>query len=492
MTSILEKLLQNRPQENAGSDTGVSKVKGQHPATSKEVRTALDGAAPPPPRGTANHKTTRGSERRHRHSDPAPVNRHRNITKGDKTSTPGGHGMARRGDICMEDLLERLQGLRSDKGQEGEGEEEETSRTKKSLKLERTTSLPPFSQHGIQQTPYLDNTDDRGRHGLGGACTRPLSRSHGDGEYRRDLERQRLGREGHGNRTVNRYHFGHAHRKHKRRTRSDGKPEVGGACLVDMSLDDDCPGVTMVRKPVRHHSRSSKGKGKGGVAGSEDRGKRGGGGGVSGRREGVDTGPEHEAWSTEVNTNFPVRAGGSRGHSRPTDSHGAGVGKGHPKLVMTLENLQKAALILEKSTEFESTSGGEGLQSRGEEEELHGGSDEHDHSQVHPSHTQHFVCHASTSERDFMSGSGRAEADYSWRDHAPRFSRNGRESPATDMAVANLDLDSERMLRPLNSLSGDVVGSQCVRCEEATLVRHMHFHSAHHHYHHIICHHSQP
>lgn len=202
----------------------------------------------------------------------------------------------------------------------------------------------------------------------------------------------------------------------------------------------------------------------------------------------MDTAPqEHEVWSKGHHHGdpSPPRAGWSRGHGSPTHL----PGKGPPTLVMTLEDMQKAALTLEKSAEFES--GGEGLESREEEEELHGGSDDPDHTQVHPSHTQHFVCHTPTSERDILSlgGGPVVEAEYSWRDdHTPQFPRNGRDSPATDMAVANLDLYSESMLQPLTSPPGDVMvgSSQCARCEEASLVRHLH------HYHHIICHHSQP
>lgn len=161
-------------------------------------------------------------------------------------------------------------------------------------------------------------------------------------------------------------------------------------------------------------------------------------------------------------------------------------GNDGPTLVMTLEDVQRAALLLERSAEFVES---------GEEEVL---GDENYTTQVHPQTVSALlgsVNPLSTRDMDDGSESGRAEANFHWRDmpYTSLPSRSGRDSPATDMAVACLDMNSERMLHPLN-MSRSMewrAGTVCEAAVGGSYQQHLHLHN-HHHYHHIIHHHSQP
>ena len=334
-------------------------------------------------------------------------------------------------------------------------------------KLERTASLPPLNRHQVkpetQQQLYsptdqrLANFEPTTRGGEGSglqhrwsghveqetALPHLRSKSHGESDWRsmrphRQARRERRcgkcgggGGTGAGGEGENRYHL-HGSRKRSGRTKSDGKQRDSGSnrTRVDPSLDDDCPGVleNRVRRPRHHQYLCKQCLGGGAAAERGSRGSKGGGAGS------VPTSTGRKGWDGGDPTIPPGRSTNTGGQDGPT-------------LVMTLEDV-RAALLLEKSTEFVES---------GEEETLLGGDDSHHTSQVYPQtvsslldSTPHGV--RPSSARDDVSESGRAEADYCWREvpYTSLPSRSGRDSPATDMAVACLDMNSERMLRPLN------------------------------------------
>lgn len=379
----------------------------------------------------------------------------------------------------VEDLLQKLRELHC------KDEKIEEPSVREPPKLERTASLPPLSHHQLKpETQQLDSVNfepaTRGGESSGlqrqseqeNALRHPRSRSHGESDYRsvrRQARRERRcgrcgGGGGAGAEGENRYQ--HSSRKRSGRSRSDGKQRDSGGSVarVDPSLDDDCPGVLQNRvRRYRHHQHLCKQCS--GVGATAERGGRGKGGGAGS----VPTSTGRKGWDSGEH---PVPPGQSIGS------------QDGPTLVMTLEDVQRAALLLEKSTEFVES---------GEEEALLGGDNGHT-PQVYPQTVSALLDSAShginpSSTRDDVSESGRAEADYCWREtpYTSLPSRSGRDSPATDMAVACLDMNSERMLRPLNG-SRSMEWRGAISCQP-----HLHLHShSHHHYHHIIHHHSQP
>ena len=83
-------------------------------------------------------------------------------------------------------------------------------------------------------------------------------------------------------------------------------------------------------------------------------------------------------------------------------------------------------------------------------------------------------------------GSNKMLNNNSWRDLAfPVTSRTGRDSPHTDMAVHDLDLDSPRMMQPLEL--SDKNNMPLASSGVDGTVKHFYLHD-HHHYHHIIHH----
>lgn len=371
----------------------------------------------------------------------------------------------------IEDLLLKLRELRC------VDDNDKTPNTWELPKLERTVSLPPLNHHRLDsetQQPghslQLDLGEATGQQrrvdlDQDNALPHSRSRSHGESDYRhmrphphRPARRERKCTKcGAGGEGDNRYHL-HGSRKRKGRCRSDGKQQDSGgsSTRVDPSLDDDCPGVleNRVRRSARHHQHLCK-------QCAAERGSRGKGG------AGIAAPTGRKGWDGDhmIPPGWPV------GNS----SDGS-------MMVMTLEDVQRAAILLEKSTEFVESG----------EEEAQGRDDNHT-PQVYPQTVSALLDFAPlggnhSSTRDDMSESGRAEADYCWRDTPYLPSRSGRDSPATDMAVACLDMNSEKMLRPLN---GSREGMMCKgHCQPQP---HLHLHSHdHHHYHHIIHHHSQP
>lgn len=385
-------------------------------------------------------------------------------------------GSLEQGDVdgmCIEsvgDLLLKLRELQC-------ADDDSKPKTRKQPKLERTASLPPLNHHQLTPRPqqqhsstsqhaaYLEAEagDHRDLDEDGSLYTR--SRSHGESDYRHSSRHRTARRERKCNNKCseedeNRYHLGHSSRK-KKRSRSDGKRD-SGVTRVDPSLDDDCPGVleNRVRRP-RHHQHLCKQ-----CSGVERGGRNKGGGGAVP----MPTSSGRKGWEGD----HVIPSGWTRG------------GNDGPTLVMTLEDVQRAALLLERSAEFVES---------GEEEVL---GDENYTTQVHPQTVSALlgsVNPLSTRDMDDGSESGRAEANFHWRDmpYTSLPSRSGRDSPATDMAVACLDMNSERMLRPLN-MSRSMewrAGTVCEAAVGGSYQQHLHLHN-HHHYHHIIHHHSQP
>lgn len=397
------------------------------------------------------------------------------------------------------------------------------------LKLERTSSLPPLGHTPLGHThkqPAMGQLSAPPGNPVGEKHTRrevavdegihSRTRSHGEADYRpssgsnrsrqgngyvreaghsrgasgcvkdelfyescgaeADLDlRQRPKRERRCNRCSNNCH----HSKKKRgRSRSDGSHTQGSGMLVDTSLDDDCPGVpeNRVRRPARHQQHHICKQCMAAAAAAAEKSS-----GTSGRVR----------IETRVSGLGPVAAGGlgRRGWSRQYSpdlermTSGRFRGTNHSStLIMTLEDVRTAAMLLEKSTEFER------LES-GEEENGSGGSSDEHQVKVHPDSVSDHRVRVHSRTEDNETAQPMLEMSYSNRP-----SRSGRDSPATDMAVACLDMNSAKMLEPLNaagSLGTVFVGDEAEEGVESVQHLHLHNHS-HHHYHHVIHHHSQP
>ena len=404
------------------------------------------------------------------------------------------------------------------------------------LPLERTSSLPPLSQkqplasrHSAPTTGTQHPHDrEEEEEGEGGKCenvrAHVRSKSHGESDYRRldghggkvaeereeelcyescqaeagfnvQQQQQQRPRSKRDRRCGNKCTCenkgthnsagGGGGRRKRGRSRSDGyrhQHHRGGSAMagerdrdgpVDPSLDDDGPGIpeNRIRRPryLHHHQHQHQvcRHCLGGVGGPENRPKGAAGGGGGSRRRHYSPDLEHVGASrfrTSDPTHTPTPPGPSSSPPAPS---------GPPTLVMTLEDMRSAALLLEKSTEFVE------CESPVEDD------NQSPHHQV-----KGHLSEEEVKGRPESSMLREAELCGGWQDL--RY-RSGRDSPATDMAVACLDMNSSRMLQPLTS-GGSMQGGWGEGPEGMASARSQHlFHlHSHHHYHHIIHHHSQP
>ena len=408
------------------------------------------------------------------------------------------------GNMCtqsVEDLLRKLRDHRQHLSQQVSGGD---GQAKDELAIERTASLPPLNlkqplsgRHSAPTEGREHNNQSPGAEvGMHGR-----SKSHGESDYRHlrgevaasgdisagedsctaevelDLghhhsnKQQQRGKRRCGQQRCtcgeNRNHLSSGHGRRRRgRSRSDGHRD---SSLVDPSLDDDCPGVpeNRVRRSPRyahqhqhqHHvckqcmmSRD--------VSSTCNRAKASGGG--------------KKAWERRYSPDLQhTSARRYRDSSPPPPPPSLTPG---PTLVVTLEDMRRTAAILkEKSTEF--------VEQYDSEEEL---------GQVGGNHGDTVVKVTSCSNGE-VKGHQVDVHDVDFSRNVPPY-RSGRDSPATDMAVANLDLNSSKMLEPLQ-VSGSVEAIVTGGGGPVDMVRghqlYLHSHN-HHHYHHIIHHHSQP
>lgn len=353
----------------------------------------------------------------------------------------------------------------------------------KSHKLERTTSFPPHL-HGDKSLSRSDSSCHYRSHSHGHCQSNPNFNPKGlpqpalmrEDTTTKALEcrdiiadstRLRSRRERHN------YQCLSCENKHSRRKKGRGRSESvrdHTASLVDTSLDDDCPGVpeNRIRRPRHHYHHHHHHQ-------------------------------QYYVCKQCVEESLDARSGkrGKRGwckHNSPNQDHGCSgtdsspppsAGGGGPSVVMTLEDVRTATLLLEKATEFVN-----GHESAGEDEQEAGGGGS---EKVDPYARIKAESHSTVLEAENkfevadnykpLNQVKDAKLGNGWQ-NIPSHSavrRSGRDSPATDMAVVCLDLNSAKMLKPLPGyIESAELGDSAYRDD----VRHLHNH------HHVI-HHSQ-
>ncbi len=364
--------------------------------------------------------------------------------------------------------------------------------------------MPPLLKCNMDQKPgeerdsdgYYGNAYDQGSESLVGRNTREHGKAshpgHGEAsgnhsENQRSLtEDERTSNHHHDRHNINsRHHWSYSRRHsnggggggHKKKLRSCSDSVRDPNSFVDTSLDDDCPGVpeNRIRRSRHQHQHyvcrqcleelGSKGWGKSKMA--------------------------KKGWcrkhSPEQET---VHSSGSG-----CDHSGAPVG---PALVVSLDQVH----TLERSTEMTAEDSGNDERVRqvaAASLQKVGGADHLDSSRViRTSQTKHHHSrkkngawthhvgkdHQEHNHKTLNSAPGSLQDDepeeHGMTDMSVIPSRSGRDSPATDMAVCCLDLDSPRMLQPQDHQNQQLTG-----LEDGY---HLYYHQ---HFHHII-HHSQP
>ena len=350
-----------------------------------------------------------------------------------------------------------------------------------SNKIERTSSLPPLN-YDLQQTsgctPPTDNyVGNRHKQGLESSL-QSHSRNHEDSFYSKthhaigctkdddifdshdavaDFARPQKPKKDKKNSRCTCEHSRYHCKKRRGRSKSDRLRNQN--TLVDTSLDDDCPGVleNRIRRPRYHHHHH-----------------------------------QHHVCKQCVEDSGGSRGRGSgRGHHSPDQELAHSMGEhatvGHT-VVMTLEDVKMATLLLEKSTKLlDEESPDEEKQGSDENDSDHRGKLNH-YPSVNDSRIAEIGVIDTSYNHSFVTSEDKSVVEqtetFGWHDFpfpSRTLTRNGRDSPATDMAVACLDMNGANMLQPLNlSEPLDVMN----RGVESTINRLY----LHHHYHHIIHH----
>lgn len=256
---------------------------------------------------------------------------------------------------------------------------------------------------------------------------------------------------------------------------------------VDVSLDDNCPGVNIVRRRYTHHHHAVCEKCLQSLEGKEAFCKQ------SRRRQ-------RHAHSPEIPRNNELQLS-------PDGQEVRGVGEGSG--FITLYQLRTVAQALKESTGYIDQEYEKSLQRRS-----HGGPPKSQSFRQERKHNQHRLknkqknvvfddCLSVVQPIEPFSqqlyGEGTVDATVSpstpeelghFQELAyPTKTRSGRDSPATDMAVIDLSVDSPCMLQPLECepcSSGDSTSYTIQENSSPNKITHLH-----HHYHHII-HHGEP
>lgn len=276
------------------------------------------------------------------------------------------------------------------------------------------------------------------------------------------------------------------YRAEQRRKRAGRSKDIP----VDVSLDDNCPGVNLIRRRYTHHrhvvcENCLQSLGKDSRPSRRLRQK------------------QQQTAAAPVSSDVPSTGGELqlRSHDNRHEAVPSGVGEGSG--FITLYQLRTVAQILRDSTgcveddanpktenNRQKLSGAPRSNSFRQERR-------HNHHQYRVKGKQKSVVFD-----DCLSTIGRpvdldteAVGPVTRHPHLkelayPMKSRSGRDSPATDMAVIDLSINSPCMLRPLNGDTSEPTTTTSIEIDDAgsSLSKITHLH---HHYHHII-HHGEP
>ena len=268
------------------------------------------------------------------------------------------------------------------------------------------------------------------------------------------------------------------HRAEQRRKRTGRSKDVP----VDVSLDDNCPGVNLIRRRYTHRhvvcDNCLQSIGKDAVCGRQSRRPRQ---------------KQQSTVSSEVPCGNELKLSS---HNNRQEVQGVGEGSGF----ITLYQLRTVAQILQESTgcvddnvtqherEHQKPTGPPKSQSFRHERR------QHNQFRVNKSKRKSVVfddclsvAQSSELEHDVVGPSSPEQRLSHLKELAyPTKSRSGRDSPATDMAVIDLSVDSPRMLRPLDPRLKEAATIAIHAEDSPNKITHLH-----HHYHHII-HHGEP
>lgn len=334
--------------------------------------------------------------------------------------------------------------------------EERTQRRKRRSRKERPTSLPPlYLKH--EASLALSTTKEEGNE----TCEadpkdsfqipemRGRSRSHDDCSQHSCTEPVEVGPQTcrrNCDCRVHQYHLDN-HYPCSSRSRKKKMREKDRDAPVDPSLDDNCPGVHRYKRRNYHHHHH-----------------------------------HHAVCERCLESLGDFASGGKHRHKHKHHSPEQGEDEDGEKVnganYLTLEKLKAAALILQRSV--------------GQEASYplrhSGGFSHRRHAKLRNRHSYH---------QDYASSKTADVQELIF----PVRSRTGRDSPATDMAVVNLDFNSPNMLEPMDSerrlwhsqlytaSDSRLNSNPAVPGTESTPVRHLYLHNHHHYY---IIHHSQP
>ena len=335
---------------------------------------------------------------------------------------------------------------------------EERTRRKRRSRKERPNSLPPV---------YLKNevtklTDaERDKSGLNDDELQVRTRSHShEGSYyhKVNVETARDGFKGHKSDQLQ--HYPCSGRTRKRKTNKSKNPNAP----VDVSLDDNCPGVARVRRLHRHthhHSFCDPPFDRSRSDGSREKNSR------NLRERNV----QRHLMDKEEEDRLPSKQSKSCSVSDRKDQ----------KFVLTLEDMRAAATVIRRSAEvaevdLASSYPGQSTRKRHSMKLIS------KHSSLEDEEVEVTDSNLSAEQSNKRNGLylGRDEG---WSELVfPEATRSGRISPATDMAVISLDLNSPSMLEPTDSKR-----SYLNNVPAGSVHPQMYLHS-HNHYHHIIHH----
>ena len=282
---------------------------------------------------------------------------------------------------------------------------------------------------------------------------------------------------------VHRCHCDHRNDSHMpvRRKRSSKSKDAP----VDPSLDDNCPGIPENRVRRSRHSRQSICERCLGSLNSEKQRQR------------------------HARPHSPKEDEGREGAAAENRKDKQGSGdeeEGVDRIgYLTLDELRTAALLLRRSVGHPED---ENLRTRehgGERGEGGASSSRRRHPKSKTKHTSHEICSVDCVPSQLQPQKLTQKVENSELAF-PFQSRTGRDSPATDMAVINLDLNTPHMLAPVDpentaeclyqqqayvASDSSLNNAHVVTGTNGSTIQHLYLYNHHHHYHHII-HHSQP
>lgn len=267
------------------------------------------------------------------------------------------------------------------------------------------------------------------------------------------------------------------HRAEQRRKRAGRSKDVP----VDVSLDDNCPGVNLVRRRYTHRhvvcDNCLQSLGKDAVCGRQQQGRR--------LRQ-----KQQPIISSEV-------PGGNELQLSPHDDRREVQGVGEGSGFITLYQLRTVAQLLQESSgcvDDNTQQYERGHQRSGPPKSQSFRHERRQHNQYRVKSKRKSVvfddclsvAQSTELEHDVVGPSSPERLSHLKELAYPTKSRSGRDSPATDMAVIDLSVDSPCMLRPLDPRLKDTATLAIHDEGSQNKITHLH-----HHYHHII-HHGEP